>query len=529
MAPRALVVPGLMALASGVAAVVLAACGGGGGGGSVLPPPQPSPSPTGGGGGQYACAWPDIRPLDHVRRVGQFVLHPVYRPSHESDIVPGYVAVRIPSGDLRALGAAASRVGGRISAGFNRFGSATIALPRGADPVHAADMLRGIAGVVAAGPVIERHLESPFIPNNLDFGSIPYDAPNPGVNNPNIQWDMYQIFMPQAWSQPTFLGSSSIKIAMIDTGYDTSNPDLAGQVVASIVFDLGTGQQDVGAPIEDKDGHGTDTSGIADAATNQGGDVAGTTGGVKLLEARVFPEPTNAHPNPGASTADVAAAINWAVGSGANVISMSLGSGTPDNINEEPAVAFAISSGVVVVAAAGNSDLNSLDYPAADPNVIAVGATSLCDSPAARDWSGPGSGPAFEYMASYSNWVPSPASNVYYVVAPGGDPSPMQSPGCQTLACLDFLQWITNLYTNHPLKPPPGNVALFAGTSMATPHVAGIAALMLSKDPSLTPAQVDSIISTSTDVLPDPSNTSIPDPRSGHGRVNANTALNDTP
>jgi subtilisin family serine protease len=155
-----------------------------------------------------------------------------------------------------------------------------------------------------------------------------------------------------------------------------------------------------------------------------------------------------------------------------------------------------------------------LDYPAADPSVLAVGASALNDNGTPRDYA-----TSTEYVASYSNYVLSPAPNEYYVVAPGGDPSVAQQE-CSTEACLDFLQWILNLYSN-TAHIGHDEISLYAGTSQATPHVAGLAALMLTKDGTLTPAQIGSIISTSAH--------NIGDVKQGHGRIDALAALNATP
>ena len=508
------------AAASTVIAGMIAACGGGGGGSTMPPPPQPSPSPT---QIAHACVLPDSfrsLPLAYAQstKVGRYTLRSVQRaPQDRSAILPGVVGVRFSIRDARSLAAAVKLVGGTGSGAMNVDGAATISLPAGMDPARAAATLRSMPDVVASNPIALRYpMSGAVIPNDPLFGTLPYDVTNPSVNNPSIQWDMYIINMPQAWSLATGFGSSAVKIAIIDTGYDTTNADLTpgAKVAASVVFDKGTGTADGAASVQDHDGHGTDVSGIAAADTNNGTDVAGTAGSTTLLEARVFPTPSTGNPNPGANTEDVGAAIHWAVNNGANVISMSLGSSVPDDTFEEPAVAFAIAHGVTVVAAAGNETQPSLDFPAGDPGVIAVGASALCDQAAARDY-----GTSYEYVASYSNWVPSPAASEYYVVAPGGDPSSTQG-ACGGLSCIDFLQWITNLYSN-TASTSAGEVILIAGTSQATPHVAGIAALMLAKDPSLTPAQIGQIISTTTD--------NISDNKQGHGRVNALAALTDTP
>src|ERR1700736_2987555 len=167
--------------------------------------------------------------------------------------------------------------------------------------------------------------------------------------------------MPGAWGITT--GLASLRVAILDTGYDLGNPDLAGKVDLFAVFDKGDGTVHAGASIQDCDGHGTDVSGIAAADTNNSTDVAGVGWDVHLIEARVFPQSASA----GASSQDIASAINWAVTNGAKVINLSLGSAGPDNVFEEPAVSAALTAGVVVVAATGNDGKNLVDYPAARP------------------------------------------------------------------------------------------------------------------------------------------------------------------
>lgn len=460
-------------------ALSLGACGGGGN--SATPP---APAATNSKSLSCSHTFSAARLPATFTRAGSFGLHPLTNESET--IASDRVAVRFAGNRISPQASTAlAKLEARQVSEMNPQGAASFLIPAMTDPRAAADVLRGVAGVVAAGPVIYRHLLD-VTPNDPLFSSI-------------NQWDLYMMQMPAAWGVTE--GLASVRIAVIDTGYDTGNPDLVGKVDASAVFDLGTGKQHTGASIEDTDGHGSDVSGIAAADTNNAIDVAGTGWNVHLLEARVFPPGSG-----GASTQDIAGAINWAVANGAKVINMSLGSGTPDTTFEEPAVANAISKGVVVVAAAGNDGLNTIDFPAADPNVIAVGASAFCDS--TKNVSS-----GYEYVAGYSNYGPGLA-----LVAPGGDPDRAQTK-CTTQTCIDFLQWIENLDSlQGPFKE---QVGLFAGTSQASPHVAGAVALMVSKDATLTPAQALSFLKSSAD--------NIGDPHMGAGRLNVLKALNLTP
>jgi len=449
----------------------------GGGGSSTPPPPTPTPTPK-----RCAHTFSAARLPAEFTRAGSFGLRgPVLGVE---TVARGTLAVRFAGGRISPQAIAAlSKMGAHQVSAPNPEGAASFSIPQAMDPRSAAAAMQNLPGVIAAGPVLYRHLDA--IPDDPDF-----------VN----QWDMNVTQMPAAWNLTT--GSSSIRVAIIDTGYDTTNPDLAGKVDLSVVYDKGDGTVDTGAPIEDKDGHGSDVSGIAAADTNNTKDVAGTGWAVHLIEARVFPQPAG----PGASSRDIAAAIDWARLHGAKVINLSLGSAGPDNVYEEPAVVNALSAGIVVVAAAGNDGTSTIDYPAADPGVLAVGASAFCDTV-------PNVLAGSEYVAAYSNYGPQ-----LTLVAPGGDPTKAQLQ-CKTTACIDYLQWIENLDSLQ--GPFTEEVGLFAGTSMASPHVAGAAALLLSVTPSLKPCQVFEMIKSTADP--------IGDPHQGAGRLNVLNALNAPP
>ena len=341
------------------------------------------------------------------------------------------------------------------------------------------------------------------------------------ANNPHFlldqQWDMYQIGAPNAWG---YTKGDAITIAVIDTGIDNHLPQLSTKLTYQEQV-LGG----VKSPVaQDTNGHGTNVAGIALAQVNDGLGFAGVGYNVKLQAYKIFPNdsPTGPGDPPGADTGDEAVAIRDAVDNGADVINLSLGSqqDTPNSdgstgvdIVEHDAIEYAISQGVVVVAAAGNEStvetgVVNLDYPANDDNVISVGATSLHDkdtqipSPANQ-----------EYVAAYSNAAPNLS-----VVAPGGDPS--------TSSDLDYLHWIFNISTTtatnvkNQCKKPADCKAFFAGTSQATPHVSGTIALMLAAAggrKSLTVGQITQLIQSTAD--------NINDPKQGHGRINAYRAI----
>jgi subtilisin family serine protease len=333
------------------------------------------------------------------------------------------------------------------------------------------------------------------------------------------QWDMHVIGLSGAWGYV----ENGAPIAIIDTGVDVTHPEMHGKITYAKCYVTypHTSPQTTGPYVTDMDGHGTNVAGIASADTNNSFGFAGAGFNAPILAFRIFPTPPSGgcigSSNAQCETTDVdeVSAINDAVAHGARVINLSLGSDGPlsncqDTI-EENAIENAISHGVVVVAAAGNESANHLDCPAAYPGVIAVGASAL---------EGTGNSVS-EGVAGYSNYVGAsgPGSGGAYLVAPGGDPSG-SSDG-------DDLHWIENIYSSTAVSPGScgTDVAgksgdcriLIAGTSQATPHVAGVVALMLGLRPSLTPAEVAAdLCSTAADIHSS---------KQGCGRLNAAGAL----
>lgn len=335
---------------------------------------------------------------------------------------------------------------------------------------------------------------------------------------------MHVMHVDNAWnavaSAPPVTGAP---IAIVDTGVDVSHPELSGGKVIRtecfVTFPSGTAQT-TGPFVTDTDGHGTNVAGIADANTNNNLGFASVGFGAPLLAYRIFPttpsggcEGQNAPAQCSSNTLDEASAINDAVAHGAKVINLSLGASPPCSSSdpEYQAVEHAIASGVVVVAAAGNESKASLDCPAADPGVIAVGASSLDDA----------TSPAKESIASYSNYLASSTGGGHYMVAPGGDPSG----GSDN----DDLHWIENIYSTTAVQPgtctPDFHSTsstndcriLIAGTSQATPHVVGVASLILRVRPGYSPSQVAAALCNSA--------TKIGDSKQGCGRVDAAAAV----
>lgn len=255
------------------------------------------------------------------------------------------------------------------------------------------------------------------------------------------QWGMTKVQGPQAWDISH--GSPSAKIAILDTGIDKDHEDLAAKTVARVNFTTAASDDDLY-------GHGTHVAGIAAALTNNSVGVAGLGYEASLMSVKVLDDSGSGY------YSWVANGINWAADNGAKVINLSLG-GSSGSTTLKNAVDYAWSKGVVLACAAGNSSNTSPTYPAYYSNCLATAATDSNDQKAS--WS------------SYGSWVD--------VAAPGVD--------------------IFSTLPNHKNKIAILNYGSLSGTSMATPHVAGLAGLLFGYNLGLSNSQVRSAIETYAD------------------------------
>lgn len=323
-----------------------------------------------------------------------------------------------------------------------------------------------------------------------------------------FQWHYPQINLPQAWDITT--GSSSVIVGVIDTGVWLDHEDLSGKLIAGYDFisDAANALDGDGIdadPDDPGDGngppgssswHGTHVAGIIAARTSNGTGVAGVGWNTRVM-------PLRALGKDGGSSYDIIQAVRYAAGlsndsgtlpdSSVDIINLSLG-GPDSSSAEEEAFAEARNAGVITVAAAGNEHTGTLSYPASYSGVISVSAVDLQGN----------------FASSYSNY-----GSAIDVAAPGGE------------LTSDFDGDGYNDGVLSTLVEDDGKVVsaygFYEGTSMATPHVSGVIALMKAEYAGLTPAKLDSLLSTGQ--LTSDRGSSGRDDQYGHGLIDALKAV----
>ncbi|MFK7742429.1 MAG: S8 family serine peptidase [Planctomycetota bacterium] len=323
---------------------------------------------------------------------------------------------------------------------------------------EAADVMALREGVLAASP---NYLLQPCI--------------EPNDTNYNLQWHYEQINMPQTWDVTQ--GSSDVIVAVLDTGIVSAHPDFSGRLIGG--FDMisnpqiardGDGRdanpEDVGDLITPQGSsfHGTHVAGTIGANGNDGSGVAGVDWNCRLMTVRCLGQG-------GGSIDDIANGILYAAGlpngSGAlppqraDIINMSLGGPGLSPVLEQ-ACNQAAAAGVLLVAAAGNDNSDQPNSPAAFDSVLSVGAVDLV-----------------KQRAPYSNF-----STTVDIWAPGGDMSRDRNGDSFPDGVLSTI------------SDDQGNLGFKFenGTSMASPHVAGVAALVKAADPSLSASQIRDVL-----------------------------------
>lgn len=269
------------------------------------------------------------------------------------------------------------------------------------------------------------------------------------------QWGLAQLHAPEAWASSTGAGQT---IAVVDTGVDLGHPELAGKLVPGATFACGGGPAPCGdgdwkgadGVGQQPDVHGTHVSGIAAAETDNGTGIAGVAPDAQIM-------PIKALEDGSGTFADIGAGIRYAADHGANVVNLSVGALPGSQLltilgqetATKDAIAYARERGVVVVASAGNETAPLCDTPAWEKGAMCVAATDKS-----------------EMKAPYSNLGINPDQKA--VAAPGG---------AGTGNCDDDV-WSTVPRGMGSPECGQKNYDALAGTSMAAPQVAGVAALL---------------------------------------------------
>jgi len=316
------------------------------------------------------------------------------------------------------------------------------------------------------------------------------------------QWGLPKIAAPSGWSRTT--GSSEVIIAVLDTGLNYNHEDFAGKVDTAHMYDFANGDND---PLDDF-GHGTAVSGVIGAAGNNAKGIAGVDWGAKILPLKVLDS------SGGGSMLDVNAALSYIAGlranynegksPAANVVAanMSLGQyniGSDKYAEENPSnlkdrCQDVYNQGIVLVAAAGNGNVDWNTYPAYYSTVMAVAATDTTDKRSV--WTGIDKDTFLIQASNYGSWVD--------VAAPG-----------------------SGIYsTGHPESSVQENnyYGSWSGTSLASPYVAGLVGLVKAAFPTLSNAQIIDQIKNWTDnidALQDPAYVG----KIGSGRINVYKTL----
>jgi len=251
------------------------------------------------------------------------------------------------------------------------------------------------------------------------------------------QWGPKKVSATQAWDVTR--GSSSTIVAVVDTGVDLNHPDLASKVRTDIDYDFVNND----STAQDDNGHGTHVAGIAAAATNNTTGVAGMCPNCSILPVKVL----NAAGS--GSYSAIASGIRYAADQGAKVINLSLG-GSAGSSTLQSAVNYANSKGSLLICAAGNENTSAPSYPAYYSACVAVAATDQNDRRAS--------------FSNYGSWVDASAPGVSI-----------------------YATYYNDTY------------ASLSGTSMATPHAAGLAGLLFSQGRSQSAVRARLTSSTYTD------------------------------
>jgi subtilisin family serine protease len=311
---------------------------------------------------------------------------------------------------------------------------------------------------------------------SLNNTGQPYPVPGCGTELGTLDRD---IDAPEAWDIQT--GSSDVVVAIIDTGVDYNHPDIAANMWTDANGFYGKDfVNDDNDPMDDS-GHGTHCGGTIAADGNNAVDITGVCWDANIMALKFLNSEGSGF------TDDAIAAIEYAVYNGADIMSNSWG-GYGYSKPLEDTVNYAYTQGVVMVAAAGNNNIDIPFYPAFYQGVISVAATDSDDAKAS--------------FSNYGDWIE--------VAAPGVDILSLRAAGTAPYNDPNYL---------YPCGDSNATMAIASGTSMACPHVAGLAALCLAEEPDLTVGDVRLLIRFNAE--------DVGDPNLGYGRINAYDTLSN--
>ena len=381
--------------------------------------------------------------------------------------------------------------------------------------VDADDGFVGRAGNVAGIRSITADIEWQFLAPE-EMGGVNAEAANPPTSGDNdrffdLQWGHDAVQAPEAWERGA--RGAGVRVAVLDSGIDAEHADLAPNLNVALSRSFVPGEHwniQPGFYFN----HGTHVAGTIAAADNGYG-IIGVAPEAELVAIKVLSEYTGS-----GGFAGIIQGIVYAADIDADIINMSLGADIPRNVPGAAelfvaagrAANYAHQQGTLLVAAAGNDgrdldhDASLKSFPAELPHVLSIAAT------APIGWA-TGTSPSLDFPASYTNF----GQNGIDFAAPGGDYS---YPGNEACIVRGVLQscWMFDMV----FSTISGGWSWSPGTSMAAPHVSGVAALVISANGGkMSPAHVERALRQGADDLGKPGN----DDFYGQGRVNAVNSL----
>lgn len=333
-----------------------------------------------------------------------------------------------------------------LEVAFSDAGSGILTLSRPGISGSVLSELSGIEGVLSISS--ERKARATYIPNDSEL---------------RYQWGLDTVNAYEAWDIAR--GEHDVVVAVLDTGIDWNHPDIAPNIWSDADGYYGYNFIDGNRfPMDDNINsydelggwapntytyHGTHVAGVVGAAIGNSIGIAGMAQ-VRMMAVKVMNDSGEG------TDSTVASGVRWAVDHGADIVTMSLGVDGSSSVLSS-AISYASNRGVVAVAASGNDGASYVSYPAAYPSVIAVGAVDDTN-----------------HRASFSNY---------------GTGLDVMAPGVQIYS------------TQGGSATPNGAYQYLSGTSTAAPFVAGVAALMLSVNPALSPVEIGAVLNSTAQDL----------------------------